>query len=139
MVFAALALAACDSAAPVSVRFSGSNAMPSAGAGYTGDVGTVTSDQDGNTVLSSQGGGATLRLSIDSIPTTAGEKVLIGGGRHIEIEYTLNDATWVSNSGGVTFNTVASPYDVTFDHVEMIGAGMAKGAFFMDGSGQFAK
>ena len=134
----AVALAGCESSTPVSVHFSGSNAMPSAGAGYKGDVGTVTSDQDGNTILDSKAGGAELKVTIDSIPSMPGQ-VAIGGARHIDVEYTVDGATWVSNSGSVTFTTVASPYSVTFDHLEMIGSGTAKGAFFMDGEGQFAK
>jgi hypothetical protein len=134
-------LCGCSSAsAPVSVHFSGSNAMPAPGAGYNADVGTVGSNQDMQLVLDSKAGGAELKISVDK-PTTTGA-ITIGNG-HIDVEYTLSAGgpTWVSNSGAVDFQTVDSPYMVTFDHVEMIGSAAtgASGAFFLDGSGTFQK
>jgi hypothetical protein len=140
-VLLALLLAACSSSPPVTVKFSGSNASPNPGSGYDASTGTVGTNQDSQLVLDSQAGGAELKVSVDPPQQTGA--IPIGGGIHINVEYTLSSGgpTWESNSGSVTFQTIDSPYNITFDHVEMIGsqATGATGSFFLDGTGQYLK
>lgn len=137
-----LAAVGCGSAAstPISVHFSGSNAMPAVGAGYTAMIGTVGTNADMQLVLDSKAGGAELSIALDA-PATPGPVMV--GNNHLDVEYALSKGgpTWVSNSGGLTFQSVHSPYTITFDHLEMIGsaASGARGAFFIDGTAEFSQ
>jgi hypothetical protein len=138
----ALLVAGCSSSsAPVTLHFSASNATPSPGSGYAAPTGTVGTNQDMQLVLDSQAGGAELKIAVDmpQMPST----IPVSGGIHLTVEYSTSPGgpTFVSNSGSITFQTVTAPYNVTMDHLEMIGsaASGASGAFFIDGTGQYDK
>jgi hypothetical protein len=136
----ALGAVGCGSSAPITVHFSGSNATPAPGAGYTAPTGTVGSNQDMQLVLDSKAGGAELLVQVD--PPALPMPIAVGTF-HLDVEYTLSPhgPTWVSNSGSITFQTVQSPYQITFDHLEMIGSAAtgASGAFFIDGNAEYSK
>ncbi len=130
-----LALSGCGdtvATAPVAIKFSNSNAMPGVGIGYNAPDGVATMTVDG-VMLDSKAGGAELLVLLDA-PTTGQVNI---GEHHLDIEYSVGAAGWASNSGSVTFTSLA-PYDVTFNNVEMIGATAAgTGAFFLNGSAVF--
>jgi len=138
----ALLLLGCGApTAPVTVHFTmASTAMPSPGTGYTGPTGTVGTNQDMQLVLDSKAGGAELKVSVDP-PQQPGTITI--GNAHVDVEYslTMGGPTWVSNAGSITFQTVTSPYGVTFDMLEMIGSAAtgAQGTFTLAGTGQFTK
>jgi hypothetical protein len=140
----ALLIAGCgSSSAPVTLHFQDHPdmpPMPNPGSGYTAPTGTVGTNQDQQLVLDSTAGGAEFKISVDA-PSQAGDITV--GNAHLEVEYTLSPSgpTFVSNLGTVTFNTITSPYSLTFTDLEVIGSGAtgAAGVFRIDGTGQYTQ
>jgi hypothetical protein len=142
MLVGFLLLAACGGSSmsneKVSLRFSGSNAMPSPGGGFDSSMTSIMQDGTDLTLTATT---ATARVDVQlDAPTTVPLTVNIGE-RHLAVSYTLigsrQNAAWASNTGSITVETLA-PYTVTFNHLEMIPAGGgASGAFYLDGNAKF--
>jgi hypothetical protein len=136
LLFAA-ACGGASSTEAVSLRFSGSNAMPSPGGGFDSSTTITTLDGIDLTLTATT---ATARVDVEVEAPTMPMTVNIGE-RHLTVSYTLTgsgaNAAWSSNSGNVVFESI-SPWRLRFDHVEMIpAAGGAKGAFYLDGTAKF--
>jgi len=139
ILFGLLAVAGCSGGDfPIVATFTGSNATPAVGSGYSAPLGMATQVGDVLT-LTSTAGGATLLITLE-VPVLGQINV---SERHLSVEYTLGTggsaAGWASNSGSITFETL-DPFKVTFNKIEMIAATSgATGAFFLGGTASFAK